>query len=72
VTAEDLVVDNGGDGQAVEAVRERFPQLDRKPPLAFVVKPVNSVDRGALVVSPQQKEVFRVSNFVGEEKADGL
>ena len=49
MTAEDLVVDNGGDGQAVEAVRERFPQLDRKPPLAFVVKPVNSGIKGVRV-----------------------
>lgn len=28
VTAEDLLVHYGGDGQAVEAVGESFPQLD--------------------------------------------
>lgn len=28
VTAEDLLVHYGGDGQAVEAVGERLPQLD--------------------------------------------
>ena len=28
VTAEDLLVHDGGDGQAVEAVGERLPQLD--------------------------------------------
>lgn len=28
VTTEDLLVDNGGDGQTVETVRERFPELD--------------------------------------------
>lgn len=28
VTTEDLLVHNGGDGQAVETVRERLPELD--------------------------------------------
>jgi len=28
MTAEDLLVDDGGDRQAVEAVRERLPELD--------------------------------------------
>ena len=42
MTAEDFVVNDSGDGQAVEAVRERFPQLDREPSFAFIVKPINS------------------------------
>lgn len=36
--AEYLLVHNGGDGQAVEAVRERLPQLDVVPALALVVE----------------------------------
>ena len=28
MTAEDFLVNDGGDGQTVEAVGERFPQLD--------------------------------------------
>ena len=31
VHAEDALVHNGGNGQAVEAVRERLPQLDAIP-----------------------------------------
>jgi len=34
MTAEDLLVDDGGDGQTVEAVGERLPQLDVVPTLA--------------------------------------
>lgn len=30
VTAEDLLIHDGGDGQAVEAVGESFPQFDVK------------------------------------------
>ena len=58
--AEDLLVDDGGDGQAVEAVGEGLPQLDVVAPLALVVKAVDAVDRGALVVSPENEKVLRV------------
>jgi hypothetical protein len=38
VHAENLLIDDSGDGQAVEAVRECFPQLDVVASLALVVK----------------------------------
>ena len=31
---ENLLVDDGSDGQAVETIGERLPQLDVVPPLA--------------------------------------
>lgn len=34
VHGEDLLVDNSGDGQAVEAVRKRLPEFDVVSPLA--------------------------------------
>ena len=34
MAAENLFVDDGGHGEAVEAIRERFPQLDVVPTLA--------------------------------------
>ena len=37
VAAENLLIHNGGDGQAVEAVRERLPQLDVVTSLAYVM-----------------------------------
>jgi hypothetical protein len=51
VHREDLLVDDCGDRQAVEAVRKCLPQLDVVAPLAFVVEAVDAVDAGALVVS---------------------
>jgi len=51
VHAEDLLVDEGGDGQAVEAVGEGLPNSNVVSALALVVETVNSVDRGALVVA---------------------
>jgi hypothetical protein len=72
VHAEDLVVDDGGDGQAVEAVGEELPEAHAEAALALVVEAVDAVDGGALVVPPQQEEVVRVPDLVREEEADGL
>ena len=71
VHAEDLVVDDGGDGEAVEAVGEELPEADAEAALALVVEAVDAVDGGALVVAPEQ-EVVRVPDLVRQQQADGL
>jgi len=70
--AENLLVDDGGDWQTVEAIGESLPQFDVVSALAFVVETVDSVDGGALVVSSEDEEVLWVFDLVGEQKADGL
>ena len=72
VHGEDLLVDDSGDGQAVEAVREGLPQLDVVATLAFVVEAINAVNGRALVVAAQDEEIFGVLDLVGKEQADGL
>ena len=67
MAAEDLLVDDGRHRQAVEAVREGLPHLDVVPSFAFVVEAVNSIDRGALVVAPQDEKVLRVFDLEREE-----
>ena len=42
MTAENFVVDDGGDGKAIKAVGECLPQFDGKSSLALIVKSVNS------------------------------
>ena len=69
---EDLLVNDGGDGQAVEAVGEGLPQLDVVSSLALIVETVDAVDRGTLVVAAEDEEVLGVLDLVGEEQADGL
>lgn len=61
---EDLLVDYGGNRQAVEAVCECFPQLDVVSTLAFVVETVDTVDRCALMVATENEEVLRVLDLV--------
>lgn len=48
---EDLLVYDGCDGQAIEAICEGLPQLDIVSPFAFVVETVDSVDGGTLMIS---------------------
>lgn len=69
---ENLLVDDGSNWQAVEAVSEGLPQLDVVAALALIVETVNAVDGGALVVATENEEVLWVLDLVGEEEADGL
>lgn len=70
--AQDFLVNQRSNGQAVEAISESFPNSDVEPPFAFIIEPVNSVNRGALVISPQQEKVLRVLDLVSQEEADGF
>jgi len=72
VHAQDLFVNEGSDGEAVEAVSEGFPEFDVVPALALVVETIDTVDGGALVVASEQEEVLRVLNLVGQQQANGL
>ena len=72
VDAEDLLVDDGTAREAVEDVREGLPELDGMPALALVVKAVDPVDRGALVVPPEDEEVLGVLDLVGQDQAGAL
>ncbi len=70
--AENLLVDDGSNGQAVETIREGFPQFDIIAPLAFIIKAVYSVNTGAFVIAAQNEEVLRVLYLVRQQKTDGL
>ena len=69
---EDLLINDGGNGQAVEAVGKCLPQLDVVASLALIVESVDAVDGRTLVVAAQDEEVFGVLDLVCQEKADGL
>lgn len=67
---DNLVVNDGAAGQAIEGVAELLPHFDRKAATALVVKTINAVDPGALVVAAEQKEIFGVLDFVREQKTN--
>ena len=66
----DLVVNDGSTGEAVEGVAELLPHLDGKAATAFIVKAINAVNAGTLVVSTQEKKVLGILDFVSKEKTD--
>ena len=68
--AENLVIDDRRDREAVEALDELLPELEGVPALAFIVEAVDAVDRAALVVASEEEEVLRVLDLVGEHEAD--
>ena len=72
VHGEDLLINDGGDGQAVEAVGESLPKLDVVASLALVVETVDAVDGSTLVVTAENEEVLGVLDLVRQQKADGL
>ena len=43
---EDLLINNGGDWQAIKAIRKSLPQLDVVSSLALIVEAVDSIDGG--------------------------
>ena len=48
---KDLLVNARSNRQTVEAISEGFPEFNVVPPLAFIVKAIDSVDRSTFVVS---------------------
>jgi hypothetical protein len=72
VHAKDLLFNDSGTWKAVEAVRERLPELNSKSPLAFIVESIDTVNRGTLVVSTKDEEVLWVLDFVCKKETHSL
>jgi len=70
VHAKNLLINNCGNWETVEAIGEGFPEFDVVPSLALVVEAVDSVDAGALVVASQKEEVLGVLDLVGQQQTD--
>lgn len=72
MTTKDLLVDDGRDGQTVETVRERLPQLDVVTTFALVIESVDPVNTGTFMIAAEEEEVLWVLDLVRQEEADGL
>ena len=69
---ENLLIDDCSNWQAVEAVCECLPKLDVIPSLTLIVEAVDTVDRGAFVVTTEDEKVLGILDLVGKEEANGL
>ena len=66
--ADNFVINDGTARQAVKGVAKLFPHFDREAATAFVVKAINPINAGTLVVASQQKEILWVFDFVGKQQ----
>lgn len=66
--SKNLVTNDCSNRKTVEAIYKRLPQFDTVSSLAFVIKAIDAINRGAFVIATQKKEVFRVFNLVGKKK----
>ena len=64
--AKNFFINQSCDWEAIETICENFPKLDAVATLALIVKSINAIDRGTLMVSSQKEEVFWVLDFVGK------
>lgn len=64
-----LIINDGTAREAVEGVAELFPQLNRKSTTTFIIKSINAVDSGTLMVSTENKKILWVLDFVSEKQA---
>ena len=71
--AEDLVVDQRGEGEVVEEVGEVFPHVGVAVlAQALVVEAVDLRDLAGLVVATEDGDALRVSDFESDEERDRL
>ena len=73
VKAENLIIDEGGEGEVVEEVSEVFPDI-RIAILskAFVVEPVHLGDLTRLVVSTEDGDAVGIADFEGNKEGNSL
>lgn len=64
--ANNLFVNYSTYWQTVKTVSESFPKFNIVSPLAFIVKPIYSVNLTAFVVTSEEKEVLGILNLVGK------
>ena len=65
--AENFLVDQGGDRQAIEDVAKDAPESNGVSTFALIVETIDSVDLSTFVVSPKKEEVLWVLDLVAKK-----
>ena len=69
---DNFIINNSTARQTIKGIAKLLPHFYREAAAAFIVKTINSVDAGALMVAPQQEEVFWVLDLVGKQETNYL
>merc|ERR1740117_84374 len=70
--AQNLVINQCADRHTIEYILELLPYFDTVPPLAFIVKTVDSVYLPTLVVTPEHEKVLFVFDFIAHQQDNCL
>jgi len=68
VHAENLLVNECSNGQAVKAIGENFPQLYPMSSLTLIIEAINAINGGAFVISAQKEKVLGKLDLVSEQQ----
>lgn len=72
VATKYFFIDDSSNGQTIETIRESLPQFYIIPSFALIIKSIYPIDACTFVISSEQKEIFRVLDFVSQQQADGF
>ena len=72
MNAENLIIDNSSDREAIETLNELLPELQTVSSFALVIKSIYSVDGATLMISSQQEEILWVFDFVCHHQTNYL
>jgi hypothetical protein len=73
VQAEDLVIDQGGEGEVVEEIGEVLPYIRIAVfSETFIVEPIDLCDLTGFMVATEDGDALGISDFQGYEEGDGL
>lgn len=64
--AEDFFINNGSDGQTVEDIAKRLPELDIVATTTLIVKAINTIDTSTLMIATQDEKVFGIADLEGK------
>ena len=70
MNAENLIVYYSCYRETVEALDKLFPQLQRIPSFALVIKSVNLGNGLTFMVTSQQEDTLRIFDFISHEQTD--
>ena len=68
--AEDTITYYCGYWKTVKTINKGLPKPYRKSPFTFIIKSINLVKGRTLMITSQQKKVFRKFDFVRKQQSD--
>jgi len=67
--ANNFIINNRTAWQTIKRITECFPKFYAEATTAFIIKPIYAVDTCAFMVTPQNKEIFWILDFVSKKEA---